>query len=169
MLLGGGASAAWQEAGATDWIRKAVPRVLSGLRHAPGWTESLLRSVASSPEVGTWARRLGIVGHVGDREALAEVVRMFGSLDVDAALGSLRDMERCDLSEVLDALDVPVLVIGGDRDPFTPRGALERLAQRVAGAEYLLLPGGTHFVLLDRAEHVNLRIDKFFSERGYGT
>jgi hypothetical protein len=29
------------------------------------------------------------------------------------------------------------------------------------------LPGATHYVMLDHAERVNLRIEKFWNERGY--
>jgi pimeloyl-ACP methyl ester carboxylesterase len=76
-------------------------------------------------------------------------------------------MARRDYSPVLSRVDVPVLVIGGDRDPFTSRASLEQVVHGVAGAEYLLLPGASHYALLDRAEHVNLRIEKFFGERGY--
>jgi pimeloyl-ACP methyl ester carboxylesterase len=120
-----------------------------------------------SPETFTWARRIGLVGRGIDPDLFAEVARNFGKIDLRAALGTLHEMEERDLTHVLPAVDVPTLVIGGDRDPFTSRAALERLVQNIAGAEYLLLPGATHYLLLDHAQHVNLRIDKFFAERGF--
>ena len=36
---------------------------------------------------------------------------------------------------------------------------------RLPQAEYLALPGGTHFVLLERADHIGLRVLKFLDER----
>jgi pimeloyl-ACP methyl ester carboxylesterase len=141
--------------------------VFQGLARAPGLVSSLVQAAASSPETFTWARRIGLIGPGVDAELFAEVARNVARLDVDLALKTLREMAQHDLGHVLGAVDVPALVIGGDRDPFTSRSALERLVQRIPGAEYLLLPGASHYLLLDHAQHVNLRIDKFFAERGY--
>jgi len=167
VLISGGATAAWREAGAGDWLRRTVPRAVELLVHVRSPAQLWLRALGRSPEVVTWARRLGLVGAGADSEAVADAARGLTEFDVTETLMAMRNMAACDLGEVLDTIDVPALVIGGDRDPFTPRAALERLVQRIAGAEYLLLPGGTHYVLLDHAEHVNLRIDKFFAERGF--
>ena len=40
--------------------------------------------------------------------------------------------------------------------------------RRVAGAELMIVPGGTHYLAVEYPELVNLRIEKFFRERGYG-
>jgi pimeloyl-ACP methyl ester carboxylesterase len=167
LLVGGGARAPWGRAPEAGPLRRVYPRLFGALRHAPGLVSSLVHAGANSPETFTWARRIGLVGPGVDAEAFAEVARNFARLDIDMALQTLSDMERSDLSTLLGSVDVPTLVVGGDRDPFSTRAALERLVQRIAGAEYLLLPGASHYVLLDHAQHVNLRIDKFFAERGY--
>ncbi|MEQ8887960.1 MAG: alpha/beta hydrolase, partial [Sandaracinaceae bacterium] len=72
-----------------------------------------------------------------------------------------------DAKDVLETLDVPVLVITGDRDLFTPRAAAEQMVRDVRGAELLVVPGGTHYVAVEYPELVNLRIEKFLRERGY--
>jgi pimeloyl-ACP methyl ester carboxylesterase len=168
LLVAGGARApwgAWPEAGP---IRRFYPPVLELLARAPrSLLASLVHAGGRSPETFTWARRIGLIGPEVDPDLFAEVARNFARLDIPTVIETLREMQRCDLSGVLGAVDVPTLVIGGDRDPFTPRAALERLVHRLPGAEYLLLPGAGHYVLLDHAQHVNLRIDKFFAERGF--
>ena len=65
-------------------------------------------------------------------------------------------------------IDVPTLVIAGDRDPFSSRAAMERVVAAVPSAEYLVLPGATHFAPIECAEHLALRIEKFLGEHGYG-
>jgi pimeloyl-ACP methyl ester carboxylesterase len=167
LLVGGGARAPWGLAPEAGPIRRLYPRAFDLLARAPSLVESLLRAGGSSPEAFTWARRIGLLGRGADPELFAEVTRSFAALRVDAALATLNEMARVDLSRTLPLIDVPTLVIGGDRDPFVSRAALERLVHRIAGAEYLLLPGAGHYVLLDHAQHVNLRIDKFFAERGF--
>jgi pimeloyl-ACP methyl ester carboxylesterase len=168
LLVGGGARAPWGPRPEAGTIRRLYPFVLELLARAPErLLASLVEASGKSPETFTWARRMGLVGPEIDADLFAEVARNFARLDVDSVIHMLREMSRDDLSGVLTAVDVPTLVVGGDRDPFTPRAALERLVHLIAGAEYLLLPGASHYVLLDHAEHVNLRIDKFFAERGF--
>ena len=69
--------------------------------------------------------------------------------------------------DLLPLIDVPTLIIAGSRDVFTPRSAAERMARRTRGSEIMLLPGATHYAALEYPEMVNLRLEKFFRERGY--
>jgi pimeloyl-ACP methyl ester carboxylesterase len=167
MLVSGGARAPWGQSPDAGPIRRMYPSAFRLFARAPQLVASLARAGVSSPEAFTWARRIGLVGSGVDAELFAEVATNFAKLDIDRALQTLADMEQTDLGALLGSVDVPTLVIGGDRDPFTSRAALERLVQRIPGAEYLLLPGASHYLLLDHAQHVNLRIDKFFAERGF--
>jgi pimeloyl-ACP methyl ester carboxylesterase len=167
LLVGGGARAPWGHAPEAGPFRRMYPSVFRLLARVPTLVASLAQSGVSSPEAYTWARRIGLVGASVDAELFAEVARNLTRLDIDRTLQTLAEMERTDLSSVLGSVDVPTLVIGGDRDPFTSRAALERLVQHIPGAEYLLLPGASHYLLLDHAQHVNLRIDKFLAERGF--
>lgn len=167
VLISGGARAAWGRSPEAGPVRRLFPRVFDLAGKAPRLLETLLGMGGASPEAFTWARRVGLVGPELDQELFAEVVSDLARVDVEALLAMLRAMGEEDLSFVLRRVDVPTLVIGGDRDPFISRAALERLVNHIAGAEYLLLPGATHYAVLDRAQHVNLRIEKFFSERGY--
>jgi pimeloyl-ACP methyl ester carboxylesterase len=168
VLINGGAIAGWSDAAHPGPLRTQYPRVLSTLARAPELLELLLRQAATSPEAITWMRRLGLAGKGIDHELLGEILRKLRSVEGAALLALLAHMSEVDLRSALPNIDVPTLVIGGDRDPFTSRYSLEQLVNSVRGAEYLLLPGGTHYVQLDHAEHVNLRIQKFFNERGYG-
>jgi pimeloyl-ACP methyl ester carboxylesterase len=167
MLVAGGARASWGDSPDAGPIRRLYSTVFGWMAKIPGLLQPFVSTGSRSPEMFTWARRIGLVGAGIDPELFAEVARNFGKIDLRAALGTLHEMEERDLTHVLPAVDVPTLVIGGDRDPFTSRAALEHLVHNIPGAEYLLLPGATHYLLLDHAQHVNLRIDKFFAERGF--
>jgi pimeloyl-ACP methyl ester carboxylesterase len=166
-LVSGGCRAAWGSSPDAGIVRRLYPKIFNAIERAPDLVGRALRAGAKSPEAFTWARRVGLVGSGLDADLFAEVARSFAAYDTGALIETLHCMERHDASDLLSEIDVPTLVIGGDRDPFTSRSALERLVNGIAGAEYLLLPGAGHYVLLDRAQHVNLRIDKLLSERGY--
>jgi pimeloyl-ACP methyl ester carboxylesterase len=167
LLVGGGARAPWGRSPEAGPIQRSYPLVLRLLERVRGPLSSLIRAGGSTPETYTWARRIGLIGPELDVELFAEVARGLGRLDVPAALQTSKEMMERDLTSVLVSVDIPTLVIGGDRDPFSSRAALEHLVRGIAGAEYLLLPGASHYLLMDHAEHVNLRIDKFFAERGF--
>ena len=91
----------------------------------------------------------------------------FGSLDMSIYLDTLRRLEEHDASHILGSVAIPTLVLVGERDIFTSRRVAERLARRIPNSEMLVIRNGTHYVVLEQPELVNLRIEKFFREHGY--
>ena len=68
--------------------------------------------------------------------------------------------------DILPGVDVPVLIIAGDRDSFTPPELSRHMAETMPKAELVMLSGGTHVAPLEQHELVSLRIEKFLSEHG---
>lgn len=167
VLINGAPRAVWANGSSQVLVGKLIARALRVLQRAPALTALAIRGGLHSPEAFTWARRLGLLGERVDADAFARITRSFLEVDVPAYLETLRRLAEHDATDVLRHVDVPTLVIAGDRDPFTSRAAMERLVTEVAGAEYLLLPGAGHYVQLDHEERVHLRIEKFWNERGY--
>ncbi len=167
VLINGAPRTAWADGGARSVRGKVIANALWLLRRSPRLVDTALRSGLRAPEAFTWARRVGLVGERVDAETFAQIAGGFLQLDVPAYLEMLMRLAEYDASDLLSQIDVPTLVVAGDRDPFTSRASMERLANDVAGAEYLVLPGASHYVLLDQFERVNLRIEKFWNERGY--
>jgi pimeloyl-ACP methyl ester carboxylesterase len=66
--------------------------------------------------------------------------------------------------DLLSEVDVPVLVIAGDRDSFTPPELSKRMVEMLPKGELVMLPGGTHVAPLEQHELVALRIEKFLAE-----
>ncbi len=77
-------------------------------------------------------------------------------------LDSLKDHSAWDH---LPHIDVPVLVVGGEIDRFTPVWLSERMANHIPGSDYLFVPGGSHTAPLERATLVNDRIQHFLNTR----
>ena len=167
VLLCGGARASWGKSTLQSLPAVWLWRVLRLLRRRPRASHQLLRLGLQSPEAFTWARRLGLMGEQMSPDAFARMAAALLEYDLTSYVATLDGLTEYDASHVLPLVDVPTLVIGGGHDPFTSRAGLEELAQGVAGAEYLFLPEGTHYLLLDQAEWVNLRLEKFWNERGY--
>lgn len=62
--------------------------------------------------------------------------------------------DRTDLTSRLHELTAPVLLLWGDSDPISPVAVGERLASLLPNAELLVVEGGTHYLVEERAEQV---------------
>jgi pimeloyl-ACP methyl ester carboxylesterase len=147
---------------------KVVPVVLHQARRYHHHGSALLRRVTRWPETGLWLKRLGMIDDTLDEELFREMAGEFASLDLDIYFALLRSLGAHDAAHVLESIDVPTLVITGERDSFTPKHVAEQMARRIRGSEILVVRGATHYAAVEHPELVNLRIEKFFREQAYG-
>jgi len=76
------------------------------------------------------------------------------------------DLLSHDASALLAEVRVPTLVIAGERDLFTPVARSRELAERIPGAELLVVRGGTHAALVEQPELISLAVEKFLRLHG---
>jgi 3-oxoadipate enol-lactonase len=63
----------------------------------------------------------------------------------------------------LEDIAVPTLVLTGELDRLTPVSLAQRMAQRIPGAQLLLIPGAGHISNLERPEQFNEAVSAFLS------
>ncbi|MGH2784088.1 MAG: alpha/beta fold hydrolase [Actinomycetota bacterium] len=68
-----------------------------------------------------------------------------------------------DVSEVLDVIDVPTLIIAGSHDRMTPTGAAARMANAIKGAELSMIRDAGHMSMLERPQSFNARLRGFLA------
>jgi pimeloyl-ACP methyl ester carboxylesterase len=146
---------------------RLVPVAVDQIRRIHELASGMLKRATRWPETVLWLKRLGLVGATIDEELFREIAIEFGSVDLDLYLRILRSLGEHDASHVLDNVNVPTLVITGDRDLFTPRQLAQQMARRIPGGEILVVRGATHYAAIEYPELVNLRIEKFLREHGY--
>jgi pimeloyl-ACP methyl ester carboxylesterase len=138
----------------------------------------LIERVDAHPDIvrALWGR---VPPHVAIRVAMAmgDIDRSIRSddvmpylehmVDIDVAmfLRMLRSAGEHSAVDLLPNINVPVLVIGGDRDTFTPARYAEEMAKAAPLAELLMVAGGTHIVPLERRDLVRERVLRFLHER----
>jgi pimeloyl-ACP methyl ester carboxylesterase len=81
------------------------------------------------------------------------------SLARDAA--ALDCNETMELTGALPRLRIPTLVVWGENDPFQPVSIGRRLAWDLPNAELAVIPGASHFCLVDRPAEVSGRLTQF--------
>jgi 3-oxoadipate enol-lactonase len=86
----------------------------------------------------------------------------------EGAIGGLRAMAaRPDSTPMLSTIDVPVLVIGGVEDTFTPPEELEALAKAIPGSRLELLESCGHVCPVERPAAFNHVISEFLASPVY--
>ncbi len=85
-------------------------------------------------------------------------------VDFPMFLRMLRAAGEHSAEEYLAKIDVPVLVVAGEKDTFTPGSLSTFMADEIPDAELVVLEGGTHVAPIEQPELVGARI-KAFVER----
>ncbi len=86
-------------------------------------------------------------------------------VDVPMFLRMLQAAGEHTAEDLLPTIDVPVLVVAGERDTFTPAVLAESMQKKIPGAEMLMVERGSHVAPLEQPGLVNERIAQFLRGR----
>jgi pimeloyl-ACP methyl ester carboxylesterase len=86
-------------------------------------------------------------------------------MDPDVFLELLDAAGEHSAEDLLDQIAVPTLVFAAERDTFTPPDLAEAMTRAITGAELFVLRGGSHAAPVEQPMTVQLRVDKFLTER----
>ncbi len=86
-------------------------------------------------------------------------------VDFPMFLRMLRAAGEHTASDILPKVDVPVLIVAGERDSFTPSFLATAMTEMLPRGELLMVPRGTHVAPLEQPELVDARIVAFLRER----
>ncbi len=86
-------------------------------------------------------------------------------VDFPMFLRMLRAAGEHTAGDLLPQIDVPVLVVAGERDTFTPAFLARAMAEALPRGELLMVPRGTHVTPIERPELVDARVEQFLRER----
>jgi pimeloyl-ACP methyl ester carboxylesterase len=89
---------------------------------------------------------------------------MLAETPADVILDLFKWYRNFDVSERLDEVRVPALVIGGEKDRITMPGASEFLAEGLPKAELKMLPGCGHMSMLERHRDFNTMVTRFLDD-----
>ncbi len=131
----------------------------------PRLVETVLRPVLRSP-IPFEIARLGIINpQLASRDDMRPYFDHLAKLDLQVFFLMAHQMQRHNAGPWLRHINVPVLIVAGEADFFTPLALSFDMRDKIPGAELLLLPKGSHAGLIEHPELLNLRIEKFLRER----
>lgn len=95
------------------------------------------------------------------REDMLPYLKHMTHVDFQMFLKMLRSAGDHSTEEWLGEIDIPVLIVAGEKDTFTPPSLSEAMAERIPNAEFLMVPGGSHVAPIEQPELVGGRIRAF--------
>jgi 3-oxoadipate enol-lactonase len=98
-------------------------------------------------------------------EGLAQAERIMSGIPPATYRNAVQLLTTFDRREQLPGIGVPTLLIAGSDDRTAPAPVLERMAQKIPGAEYVLLQGCGHLGPLDQPGEFNQALREFLERR----
>ncbi|MFO0739267.1 MAG: alpha/beta hydrolase [Labilithrix sp.] len=95
------------------------------------------------------------------REDMLPYLKHMTHVDFAMFLKMLRSAGEHTAEDWLAEIDVPVLVVAGEKDTFTPASLSESMVERIPGAEMLMVQGGSHVAPIEQPELIGGRIKQF--------
>jgi len=139
----------------------------------------LKRLIEAFPQPAAKLTRLALSTEIAIRVALEtemdkqrirreDVVPYFDHLskmDPVIFVRSLKSVAEHSAWEHLPHIEVPVLIVGGERDSFTPLWLSRRMADAIPRSELVILANGTHTAPLEQPELVSEKVMGFIDQR----
>src|SRR5262249_43599389 len=95
------------------------------------------------------------------REDMLPYLKHMTHVDFPMFLRMLRAAGDHSAEDWLGEVDVPVLIVAGERDTFTPASLSTSMAERIPNAELLMVQGGSHVAPIEQPGLVGERIRAF--------
>ncbi len=141
-----------------DLGQKIMPAVQPSLR-------PLAKKLIDWEGFATLASKLGLIHeNIQKQEIFQQVAQEMIETDLSMYHQIMSHLSRHDATDMLTTIRVPVLIIAGNQDRITPVKVAEKMASLCPQAELMIVPGGTHYSILEFPEIINLRIEQFLSE-----
>ncbi len=127
--------------------------------------EYVMRKILNQIDVVRWGKVLGFLAHPTEERVVRKVVRNFiSTLNMEVYFQILDALSKHDAEEVLEKIQIPTLIISGDKDFFTPMALAEEMHQRIRGSELVIVPGGSHYAPVEYPEVINPAVENFLSK-----
>jgi pimeloyl-ACP methyl ester carboxylesterase len=100
-----------------------------------------------------------LIPTMGSNSALAE--QIMAGVPPETYRKAVQLLTTFDRKKELADIKVPVLLVAGSEDKTAPPAVMERMAQKIPGAEYVVLEGCGHLGPMDRPEAFNAALLSF--------
>jgi pimeloyl-ACP methyl ester carboxylesterase len=141
------------------------PLASLGLPLLPRPLQRAITKLPRLPIAMAVARSARALGPDTPRAGMQAYFRHFGEVDPLVALKIAKGMHRFDAGPWLDQVDVPVQVLVGSDDRFSPPELGEVMVATIPDAELVQIEGGSHAALIEHPLEIHDAIASFLHRR----
>jgi len=142
-------------------LKQAFPLVYYMATRFPGLVRPLWRIGTLSPLTLRTAMLFETNPRLVRSEDLKPYFSHLARVDVDVFARMLNFASQHSAEPYLPHIKVPVLIIAGERDSFTPVWVSKLMQERLPKAELLVVRSGTHAAYLEQPLLVNMKMEEF--------
>lgn len=150
----------------TDFFGHALPHLKRLVESAPDASQAFWQTVVPSKLSYLIATATAVNTRLARGIDFLPYLEHVADMDVRVFLTLLGAVAEHSAEDILETVDVPTLVIAGEKDELTPIFRSEEMAERVEDGELIVLPGGTHVGPIELPDLVNGAIEKFLRRVG---
>ena len=143
----------------------AIMRAIEPLAHLSERFQPYAQKVVKTRIALRVLKTLGLVSDSLAEDMFLKLASEVAGLHMPRYMATLNSLGDHCAQAMLPHVQVPTLIITGDRDLFTPISQSREMAAKIPGAELLVIPSGTHYTPLEFPELIHLRTTKFLRER----
>jgi pimeloyl-ACP methyl ester carboxylesterase len=104
-------------------------------------------------------------GRISDKEGLERAQRIMAAVPPDTYRKAVRLITTFDRREDLPKIAVPALLVAGSDDVTAPAQLMGHMAQKIPGAEFVVLRGCGHLGPMDQPGEFNKVLEGFLRRR----
>ena len=142
-------------------LEDVLPLVRFAIHRVPRLVTAFWRRVLPTDLAYQIATLTEINGQLIRREDFFPYLEHMASVDVRLFVDMLTAMGRHSARELLPEIDVPSLIVTGDRDSFTPVALSEEMHRLIAGSQLLVVKDGSHTTPIEKPAEVNEAVAMF--------
>jgi pimeloyl-ACP methyl ester carboxylesterase len=146
-------------------LEQVLPLVRFAVNRLPGIAQSLVAKLTPTELAYQIATRFELNGELIRREDFFPYLEHMARIDVRLFLEMLAAAGRHSCRELLDRIDVPTLIVSGERDGFTPAHLSEEMHRLIRDSELHVVQNGSHTAPIERPAEVTERIADFLRKQ----
>jgi pimeloyl-ACP methyl ester carboxylesterase len=147
-------------------LEQVLPYIRFLVNRMPGVVAGFMRRIMPTELAFQVATRFELNGELIRREDFVPYLEHMSNIDIRLFLEMLACAGRHSAVELLEQINVPTLIVSGERDGFTPARLSDDMHRRIRNSQLFVVAGGSHTAPIERPAEVTTRVTEFLRQHG---
>ncbi len=144
-------------------LEQILPLLQFVVGRVPGIASAIWQTLLPTEMAFEIATRLEINGELVRRRDFYPYLEHMARIDVRLFVDMLAAAGKHTAKEFLPTIDLPTLIVGGERDNFTPASLAKEMHALIVDSEIMIVEDGSHTAPIERPREVNAQVADFLA------